>query len=92
VIIRSLLNSRQRWKAKSLERLDKLKALERKTVRLEDSRRHWRKKARQAERELRELQSQGERQAPAEGEALDEAGLGACAKVAASQKKESLSS
>jgi regulator of protease activity HflC (stomatin/prohibitin superfamily) len=92
VIIRSLLNSRQRWKTKSLERLEKVKALERKTVRLEDSRRHWRKKAQQAEREVRELQSQGERQARAKGEGLGEGDAGASARVAASRKKPPLSS
>jgi len=84
VIIRSLLSSRKRWKAKSLERLEKFKALQRKAARLEDSRQHWRKKARQAERDLRELQAQGERQPRPNAEALREE---ASAKVAASQKK-----
>ena len=92
VTIRSLLNSRRRWKTKSLERLEKLKGLERKMARLEDSRQRWRSQARQAERELRELRSQGERQARAEGEALDEEAQGAPATVAASRKKTSLSS
>jgi hypothetical protein len=89
VIIRSLLSSRKRWKAKSLERLEKFKALQRKAARLKDSRQQWRKKARQAEHEVRELRAQGERPPLPTGEAWDEA---ASATVAAAQKKPPASS
>jgi hypothetical protein len=85
--MRSLLNSRDRWKAKALERLEELKALQKKAVRLEDSRQHWRNKAQQAEHRLRELQSQGERPQRADGETLDEE-QEASVKVVLPQKKQ----
>jgi len=87
VIMRSLLNSRDRWKAKALERLEELKAVQKKAVRLEDSRQHWRNKAQQAELRLRELQSQGERPQRADGEPVDEE-QEASVKVAIPQKKQ----
>lgn len=91
VIMRSLLNSRERWKAKAVERLEELKALQKKAARLEDSRRHWQNKAQQAEHGLRELPSQAERPQRANGETLDEE-QEASVKVAIPQKKQPPSS